>query len=208
MGSNIAQVLSDSRVSQRYSSATNCSPRHKSRSPGRASNVAHQLASNYFFRYRSTVLANTLNSRYISRRANLLLPHPANCFHLVRVQLARRPRVSPSARALSRPTTVRRREASNSWSETQAMKRNGVSARKASGVPGSAANREAQGSLRGGEGPYLDSPDPQIPFRVRRVHPPLASSARMLSRAQPARTRRSTRRSRFLSSGYLTETRP
>ena len=35
---------------------------------------------------------------------------------------------------------------------------------------------------------------------------PLASSARMLPMAQPARTSRSTCRSRFLSSGSLTET--
>ena len=27
------------------------------------------------------------------------------------------------------------------------------------------------GSLRGGEGPYPDSPDPQIPHRIHRVHP-------------------------------------
>ena len=35
---------------------------------------------------------------------------------------------------------------------------------------------------------------------------PLASSARMLPMEQPARTSRSTCRSRFLSSGSLTET--
>ena len=35
---------------------------------------------------------------------------------------------------------------------------------------------------------------------------PLASSARMLPMAQPARTSRSTCRSRFLSSGSLTDT--
>ena len=133
--------------------------------------VGHQLSSSSFFRYQSTVLADTLNRRPISRRltfspaAGAPSPtgqHPAS---------GGGPMIFPSTRALSRPTAVRRRVASNSCSEAQAMTLSSVSDRKASGVPGSAAKQEAQ-EASAAERDFILTPfSPQIPHCVHRVHP-------------------------------------